>query len=70
VGRVSVSTDPEGQTFKSGIEVCDPFLDYGVGVIPYHITEHLKMLFLKVGFRIHIHHVQISLAYLYNNNTI
>ena len=70
MGRTSVFTNLKDQTFESSVQACDPLLDYGVGVIIHNITKHLEMLFLKVGFWIQIHYVQIGLAYLYSGNII
>jgi hypothetical protein len=68
--RVSVARNPESQAFSSSVQVCHPLLAYGIGVVLYHVIKLLKVLLLEAGLGIHVHHIKVSLAYLYSGNIV
>jgi hypothetical protein len=68
--RVSVARNPESQAFSSSVQVRHPLMAYGIGVIFHHVTKLLKVLVLEAGLGFHVHHVKVSLAYLYSGNIV
>jgi hypothetical protein len=68
--RVSMARNSESQAFSSSVQVRDPLLAYGVGVILHHVTKVLEMLLLEAGLGIHVYHVKVSLANLYSGNIV